>query len=92
MDKPVLQVLDGELLAAGADVPLLIPICLVYAPYAGHQHVAPDIKLAPVIEERHEVSLNNVGVLSAIGHSAAVLDHFPNLIEGFKYLDSVALV
>lgn len=92
MNEPVLEVLERELLGAGADIPFLVPVSLVDALHRGYQHVAPDIEFPLIIQERHQVTLHNVGSMLAIWPIPTALHHFRYLLDVVEHLDPVSLV
>ena len=54
---------EAELFGAGSDVPLLVPPSLPTTP----KHPHSDIELAAIVEEGHDVPLDNVGTVLTVG-------------------------
>ena len=52
MYKPILQMPQAELLAGSSNVTLLVPVPLDHSVYRCQQDVAPEVKFAPVVQER----------------------------------------
>jgi len=51
VNKSVCNVLEIEVLAARAEVALVVPVTLQVSVHGGQQGVAPNIKLPPLVEE-----------------------------------------
>jgi hypothetical protein len=92
MDKSILQILHCKLLRACSYISFFIPITLIY-PFDGcNKNIAPYIKLSFIIKKWHEIFLDDIGSLFAIGHCAGILDHLCNFLQVLENLDAVALV
>lgn len=76
MYKPILQMLQTELLAGSSNIPLLVPIPLDYSVDCCEKDVAPEVKFATVVQKRiFEVFLDDHGalVLAARSHQCFYL-------------------
>jgi len=69
VDEPAGDVFEVEFLAAGPEVAFIVPVALQVPVHTGQQRVAPNIELAPLIQQRLlNVLLDDVGALGAVDH------------------------
>lgn len=93
MDKPVLEILEGELFGRGADVAFFVPIGLDVSMERSDQDVAPYIKLSLVVEERHKISLDNMRPFTIAIRILLTLQYYLfYLLDVLSHLDSASLV
>jgi len=65
MDKLIVQVFHVELFRCGSNVSILVPISLLISIDACHADVSPNVKLSLLVEERHDVLLDDVSSWSS---------------------------
>ena len=67
MNEPIRHVFQVEVLAARAQVALIVPVALQVTVNGGHQRVAADVELAVLVQQRSlDILLNNIRSLLAI--------------------------
>lgn len=92
MDEPILQVLKCKFLRTRPYIPFLIPISLINSLHRGHQNITSNIKLPLIVQEWHQISLDNVWSLFSIWPLTATFDHLGDLFNSIEDLNAIALV
>jgi hypothetical protein len=91
MDEPIRHVFQIKVLAARPQITFVVPVSLKVAIDSGHESIAPDIKLATLVEKwLFDVLLNDVASLLAV--YIGVGYDFLDLLELPAHLDTAAPV
>jgi hypothetical protein len=86
VDGSILEVLGRELLGGRPYVPLLVPVSSDVSVSRRHQDVATNVELPFVVEEGHQVSLDDVGARLSVGPDSLRVDdcfHFLHRVGHF---------
>jgi hypothetical protein len=88
----VVEVFHVELLGGCSDVAVLVPVALLIAVDAADADVGADVELPLLVEEGHDVLLDDVGARTALFVDGVRPDNGLYLFDAFHHLDSGASV
>lgn len=92
MNELVVKILHIELLGSCPNVSILIPVPFLISVDAGHADVGADIELAFLVEEGHDVLLDDVGTSPAHFVHLVTLDNLSDLLDGLYDFNAGASV
>ena len=92
MDELVIEIFHVKFFGGSADIAVLIPVTFLISVDACHADVRSDVEFTLLVEEWHDVLLDDVGTSPAQFVSFIALDDFNDLINAFNYLDSSSSV
>lgn len=92
MNELVIKILHIELLGCSTNVSVLIPVPFLISVDACHADVGADIKLAFLVEEGHDVLLDDVGTSSAHFVHLVTLDYLSDLLDGLDDFNTGASI
>lgn len=92
MNELIVKILHIELLGSCADVTVLIPVPFLISVDACHADVGADIELAFLVEEGHDVLLDDVGASPAHFIHLVTLDDLSDLLDGLDDFNASASV
>lgn len=92
MDEFVIEIFHVEFFGSSADVAILIPVTFLISVDASHADVRSDVEFAFLVEEWHNVLLDDVGTSSPHFVSFVAFDDLNDLIDAFDYLDASSSV
>lgn len=92
MDEFVIEIFHVEFFGGSTDISVLIPVTFLISVDARHTDIGSDVEFAFLVEEWHDVFLDDVGTSSTHFVSFVAFDDLNDLIDAFDYLDACSSV